>query len=239
MEEKAAKPSWEAFGGYVVLVALLWALPLMFLGEFWERDTTGVGAAYTAIAALFTGLAFAGLIHTINVQREELRLQRHELHLQRQELHQTRGVLDLQKEEMKGTKKALEKQASLMMASAGLEMALKMLPSIEEKLSLAKEERKVATQKVLQFEKTNPISEGLTEAGLERHERLGEDYASAARKVKQLEYEESQYRMIMEHSKTVAGFSGEDMEEIEYQLRQDQEDLREKRMAELRKMRNR
>src|SRR5687767_14281913 len=45
------------------------------------------GDMFGGLNALFSGLAFAGLIYTVLLQREELSLQRRELELTRQELH--------------------------------------------------------------------------------------------------------------------------------------------------------
>lgn len=45
------------------------------------------GDLFGAVNALFTGLAFAGVIYTILLQRHELELQRDELRLTREELH--------------------------------------------------------------------------------------------------------------------------------------------------------
>ena len=51
------------------------------------------GDFYNGLSALFTVLAFFGLIYTINLQSRELQLQR-------QELTETREILNQQKEEM-------------------------------------------------------------------------------------------------------------------------------------------
>ena len=47
------------------------------------------GDIFGGVNALFTGLAFAGLIYTILLQRRELELQRDELRLTREELHRS------------------------------------------------------------------------------------------------------------------------------------------------------
>jgi hypothetical protein len=75
----------------VVVVFLLWfafgwrlytsTVPLTTRAE--------IGEAFGMLAALFSGLAFAGVIFTIWLQRKELKLQRLELKLTRQELEQT------------------------------------------------------------------------------------------------------------------------------------------------------
>ena len=55
-----------------------------------------VGDSFGAISALFGGLAFAGLIYTIYLQRNELQLQREELKLQREEMAKSREQLSKQ-----------------------------------------------------------------------------------------------------------------------------------------------
>jgi hypothetical protein len=47
------------------------------------------GDIFGGVNALFTGLAFAGLIYTILLQRRELELQRDERRLTREELHRS------------------------------------------------------------------------------------------------------------------------------------------------------
>lgn len=79
----------------VVLVALLivaaWAAvatAAYFALPDWEKRGQ-FGDVFGAVNALFSGLAFAGLIFAILLQREDLELQRQELTLTRQELART------------------------------------------------------------------------------------------------------------------------------------------------------
>lgn len=51
------------------------------------------GDSFGLLTALFSGLAFGGIIITILLQRDELKLQREELKLQREELEKTREEL--------------------------------------------------------------------------------------------------------------------------------------------------
>lgn len=78
------------------LVLLLWGLTLLlttlFLSEWSDRGT--FGDMFGSVNALFSGLAFAGIIFTIYLQSKELSLQREELVL-------TRGELKGQKEQLK------------------------------------------------------------------------------------------------------------------------------------------
>jgi hypothetical protein len=96
----------------VVFVALA-ALALCLLTLSWlyifpplmgavAADT--VEAAYSALEALFAGLAFLGLLSTIWMQRQELRLQR-------LEMAQTREEMRRQAEAQEKTERALQAQA--------------------------------------------------------------------------------------------------------------------------------
>lgn len=71
------------------------------------------GEMFGGINALFTGLAFLGVIFTVLLQKEELRLQRKELELTRKELTRTA-------EAQEKSEKALTKQAASLKATAKL-----------------------------------------------------------------------------------------------------------------------
>ena len=69
-------------------IVLLWAgiaVGAYYLIPDWEKRGQ-FGDVFGAVNALFSGLAFAGLIFAILLQREDLELQRQELTLTRQEL---------------------------------------------------------------------------------------------------------------------------------------------------------
>ncbi|MDE1461627.1 putative phage abortive infection protein [Spartinivicinus poritis] len=90
----------------IIFIAWLgyWGLVELFTES---NDTAGqYGDQFGAINALFSGLAFSGVIFTILLQRTELKLQRTELKLQRKELETTR-------EELAGQKEQMEKQNRL------------------------------------------------------------------------------------------------------------------------------
>lgn len=63
-----------------------------------ERGT--FGDMFGSINALFSGLAFAGIIFTVLLQRQELQLQRHELKLQREEIIESRKELTGQRQQL-------------------------------------------------------------------------------------------------------------------------------------------
>ena len=69
-----------------ILVVGLWSLTLVFFKGVGETARGTFGDMFGAVNALFSGLAFAGIIFTILLQREELSLQRLELQETRNEL---------------------------------------------------------------------------------------------------------------------------------------------------------
>ncbi|MFC0047371.1 putative phage abortive infection protein [Rheinheimera tilapiae] len=98
--------SWLMIGGVLsavliygcVLLALTWPI-----SEFSISSSGVFGDSFGVLTSLFSGLAFAGLIITIVMQRDELALQRQELNLTREELSG-------QKEEMRAQNETLKVQ---------------------------------------------------------------------------------------------------------------------------------
>lgn len=76
-----------------------------------DKDIRGTfGDQFGAVNALFSGLAFAGLIYTIILQRRDLVLQRKDLKLQRQELALTRHEMEQQTAEFEKQNETLRIQ---------------------------------------------------------------------------------------------------------------------------------
>jgi len=95
------------------LVILLWGSSF-FLLKVPDEVTRGTfGDMFGAVNALFSGLAFIGIIYTIYLQKEELRLQREELKLTRRELKKAA-------EAQEKSSKSLETTAKLNALSAML-----------------------------------------------------------------------------------------------------------------------
>jgi hypothetical protein len=81
----------------LIAVLVLWTAFWIGAYLFDKPATSGqFGDTFGALNALFSGLAFAFLIASIDLQRRELRLQREELQMQRQEMADSRAVLALQ-----------------------------------------------------------------------------------------------------------------------------------------------
>ncbi|MBS9463351.1 hypothetical protein KIM67_13110 [Flagellimonas sp. 389] len=75
----------------ILLVVLIWGLSailiMTFLSEWSDRGT--FGDLFGAVNALFSALAFAVLIYTIILQREEIKQNREEIVLNRKELEKS------------------------------------------------------------------------------------------------------------------------------------------------------
>lgn len=97
--EEDAFPFWPLIIGATVIVFFLWGggfliLRYALIGD-WETRAQA-GDTFGGITSLFSGLAFAGLIVTLWMQRHELRLQRLELIETREELSRQRAVMEQQ-----------------------------------------------------------------------------------------------------------------------------------------------
>lgn len=96
------------FPGVIIFWGLFWALSSWMYPEIECRGQ--FGDSFGAANALFAGLAFAGVIYAIILQKKELGLQRDELGLQRRELEYTRAEIRGQKEQLQAQNQTLQKQ---------------------------------------------------------------------------------------------------------------------------------
>lgn len=95
-ETKSRLWIWIVVAIGVVLV--LWGLNWWGVSKFIELSDQGTfGDKFGAVNALFSGLAFAGLIITLLYQREELKLQREELQETRKELKEQNKTMKRQR----------------------------------------------------------------------------------------------------------------------------------------------
>lgn len=93
----------------MVLCLFVANLCLIFLP--YSKEARGTfGDQFGAVNALFSGLAFAGLIYTIMLQRNDLKLQRQDLKLQRKELELTRKEMEEQTAEFEKQNETLKIQ---------------------------------------------------------------------------------------------------------------------------------
>jgi hypothetical protein len=82
--QENAPPGYLGLAVLLCTVAAVWGISGLLLYSEENRGT--FGDMFGAINALFSGLAFASLVYTIYLQRNELQLQREELRLTRTEL---------------------------------------------------------------------------------------------------------------------------------------------------------
>ena len=95
------------FGGVIILFLLNFSMIFFVSGE----NTRGTfGDQFGAVNALFSGLAFTGLIYTIILQRRDLAMQRDDLRLQREELALTRQEMEEQTAEFQKQNETLRIQ---------------------------------------------------------------------------------------------------------------------------------
>jgi len=98
---------WVMLSGVVCLFLLNLSM-VFFISDDNTRGT--FGDQFGAVNALFSGLAFTGLIYTIILQRRDLELQRHDLKLQRDELALTRQEMEEQTAEFEKQNETLKIQ---------------------------------------------------------------------------------------------------------------------------------
>lgn len=91
-----------------ICAAYLFVMFMWFPGSMEKRGQ--FGDMFGFLGALFSGLAFAGLIVTIRQQRDDLKNQRDEIELQREDLKAQTEALKLQKEEIRQTNEELKLQ---------------------------------------------------------------------------------------------------------------------------------
>ena len=99
----------------VIIVCVAYFLLFYFLIPVNMEKRGQFGDMFGFIGALFSGLAFAGLIVTMLQQREDLQNQKDEIYLQRQDLEAQTEALRLQKEEIAQTNKELKEQNKTIM----------------------------------------------------------------------------------------------------------------------------
>lgn len=96
------------------LVFIIWTTSYILIFLFIEKDRHGTfGDTFGAINSLFSGLAFAGIIYTILLQRKELELQRQELRETRKELERAANAQESSGQQLKRQAENLKMTAKL------------------------------------------------------------------------------------------------------------------------------
>lgn len=95
-----------------IIVSALWLSSWILLPYFYSvpSGAAELGDSFGVVNALFSGLAFVGLVTTLLMQHAELKMQREELQLTREEIKQTHQELKGQKEEIQEQNKTLRQQ---------------------------------------------------------------------------------------------------------------------------------
>jgi len=127
MSEKSSKKEIFVGLGLAAFVVLLWLIPRYTLFDYPHRGS--YGDMFGSVNSLFSGLAFAGIIFAIFLQRRELSLQREELRLQR--------------EEMTKSREELAKQAKLQYAQLKTTLSELKIRSLEAEIAKVEMEAKI------------------------------------------------------------------------------------------------
>jgi len=112
----------QLIGGYIIYVNL----------DNWN-NRADFGEMFGAVNTFFSGLAFAGVIYAIFLQRRELELQRHELEM-------TRAELSRSAEAQEKSERALHDQARVLILSARLTALNSFFEAQKDKLQLMRAE---------------------------------------------------------------------------------------------------
>lgn len=113
----------------IAIVLALWGL-LGWIASG-QEEPGPFGDMFGFSNSLFSGLAFAGIIYTIYLQRQELRLQREELRLQRDELKKS-------VEAQQDSAVALDKQVKLAAVAAKINALSTLLGEAQQRLVAVK-----------------------------------------------------------------------------------------------------
>lgn len=100
-ENENSVKSLRNYKKYIVLsvigVIMVWAMTFFLYFNYNSEERGQFGDMFGAVNALFSGLAFAGLIITLILQREELSLQRDELKQTRKEFEEQNKTMKRQR----------------------------------------------------------------------------------------------------------------------------------------------
>ncbi len=108
----------------ILAIIAIWLLSFVTLLVFKDWPARGqFGDLFGSVNALFSGLAFAGLIYAILLQKQELSLQREELRLQREEMAASRKELAAQVAAQEALFKATVAQIRVAAAQSRIEAA--------------------------------------------------------------------------------------------------------------------
>lgn len=147
----------------LIIVFIIWILSLFILPLFYpELSNRGLfGDSFGAINSLFSGLAFAGIIFTILLQKKELALQRQELKDTRKELERSATAQEKSETQQKRQSDNLKITAKLNALSSlvdfysNIEAKTKNLDSNKHKNAILEQERYINRIKEILERKEN------------------------------------------------------------------------------------
>jgi hypothetical protein len=108
---------WRVFAVWCAGICVIWVAFWVVGGKVVTSGLT-FDDLFSSLGALFSGLAFAGVIYALRLQREELGLQREELRATREELRRTAAAQE-------ATQTAMQEHVRIAAISALIEAAAK------------------------------------------------------------------------------------------------------------------
>ena len=131
-------PSLKPLAALLAVVALLWGAAAIGVWHAFSNlgERGSFGDMFGGVNALFSGLAFAGILFALHLQRQELVVQREELRAQREELRLTREELSRTAAAQEASQDALGRQAVLMQSTARLNALRSLIDGCATKISL-------------------------------------------------------------------------------------------------------
>lgn len=122
----------------LALVVLVWGVAAIGVWHSFPSlaDRGMFGDMFGGINTLFSGLAFAGILFALHLQRQELVIQREELAAQREELRLTREELARTASAQEASQDALVRQSTLMQSTARLNALRSLIDGYATKLHL-------------------------------------------------------------------------------------------------------
>lgn len=100
-EEKEYKHLKQIIIWSVVTVIVLWVINMISLGFMNSNERGTLGDMFGAVNAIFSGLAFAGIIISLYMQRIDLKNQKEQLKLNYEEVKQTNKEFEIQNKTLK------------------------------------------------------------------------------------------------------------------------------------------
>lgn len=159
--------------GIIVGIFVLWAGSAAVIYYCIDKDFRGItGDMFGAINALFSGLAFAGLIYTIAVQREELQEQRKSIEMQTDELSLQRQAIEMQTEELKMQREETARSADQLEMQQKLLNYQLLLVTINDLIKLKNEA--INSLEMIFYDQTNPSLPGSQYNGRSAFKKLTE-----------------------------------------------------------------